>query len=888
MSLRTKISSWLRTAIFGRRLEREMEQEWQFHLDSRIDALVAEGHARDGAERIARREFGDLGRWKEESRHARGFRLLDELRFDVRHALRQMRRTPGFSLAVIATIALGVGINAALFSVVNAVLVRQLPYHAPERLVRLWEVTPHGDDHNVVSRGNYLDWREQATAFEDIGAHGAPYGVALTGAGEPARVLVARMTASAFRVLGVPALIGRTYDTREHGAPAGDGDDVVVVSHGFWLEHFASDTQAVGRVIHLDDRAYTIVGVMPEDFGFPAPATQVWVPATFDDRDRAERRSHNLDVIGRLKPGVGIETAKAGMSAIASRTARLFPEFMTGWGVNVVPLHGDLVGDVRPLLVTLACLALAALLAACANLASLLLARARRRETEYAIRAAIGAGRGRLVRQVVTEVVVLGTLGGAVGVGVVAAALPALVAAVPPDIPLIEHVSIDPVVLAFAAGLTLVTSLAVGLVPALRIARTDLRSSLRSVRAGLDARASRMRSGLLVAQFAFSVALLVAAALLMQSFGRLAAVDYGFDPQRLVEGMIDLPRARYPDQPAQERFHARLLERVRALPGVESAGLASDPPLAGNTMTFSFAIEGRPAKNASGREDPVSLVAVSPGYFETLKLPVVRGRTFTASDRRGALPVIVINRRLADRFWSAATAVGQHISFVGPGGPWYEIAGVVGDSRDNGLDQPAAPAIYLPFEQRRDNWTWLSWQVFVLRAKPGVDPASLARPLRQAVWSLDPNLPLLSFHTVEGLYADNAARRRFAMQLASGFAALALVLCLFGVYGVITYSVSERGREIGIRLALGARPIRILALIMKTGLGPAIIGVVIGAAVVAGLTRFLKPLLFAIEAVDAPTFGAMIALLLAAALVAAWVPARRATRIDPARSLRGE
>jgi putative ABC transport system permease protein len=878
----------LRIVAFLRfdRAEHELAREVASSLALMEDELRGKGMTSEDARLAARRAFGGVEQAKERHRDERSFAWLDDARRDVAYALRTLRRAPGFAAAAILTLALGVGTNAAIFSVVNAVLVRPLPFRAPDRLVQLWETPPQGNRPNVVSPGNFFDWQEQAASFEAIGAYTGSFGMAMTRSGQPARVETSRMTASALRALGVDPVVGRLFDTPEI-APAAEAGEILI-SRAFWRQRFRADVAAVGSVILLNDRPYTIVGVMPAGFDFPTPKVEAWMPATFPASDRNERRSHNWRVVARLKDSVSIQAAEGELKAIAAKNARLYPETMEGWSAKAVPLHRDMVGEVEPLLVTLAALALTVLLAACANLASLLLARARRRETEFALRSAVGAGRVRILRQIVTEVIVLAVIGGALGMTLVAAMLPALLAAVPADIPLIQHVSIDPTVVAVAAGLTLLTALAVGLAPALRIARRDLRPALQAARVHGDVQTGRIRGVLLGAQFALSIVLVIAAGLLVRSFGRLAAVDYGFDPGGLAEASLDLPAARYADQPSQERFYAELLDRARALPGVVSAALASDPPLYGNSMTFSFAIDGKPATNPSGRENPVNLVAVSSAYFETLRVPVIQGRAIGEADRRGAAPVLAINRTLANRFWPDSTAVGHHLSFVGPGGPWYEIVGVVGDTKDDGLDKPVPPTLFVPYKQRGPNWTWLSWEVLVVRARPGVDPASLASALRDTVWKVDPDLPLLSFDTVDALYAENAARRRFAMQLATGFAVLALLLSVFGLYGVVSYAVGEREQEIGVRLALGGRPGQILAPVMATGMAPAVAGVALGALGAAGLTRFLEPVLFGVSPTDLATFAGMIALLLAVAAAAAWVPARRATLIDPARSLRGE
>lgn len=887
MSLLARVRSWLAAALARRRVEDDMACEWRFHVDARIDALVAGGMTRGKAERQAVVEFGDPVRWREESRDARGVRLLDEIRADVRYALRQMRRSPGLPLAITLTIALGVGVNVAIFSVVHAVLVRDLPYGDSARLVRLWERSPQGNARNVVSPGNYFDWREQASSFEVIGAHAAgSFGMAMTGSGQPTRVETTRMTASAFAALGVRPIAGRLYDDSEPGATADAGAGDVVISHAFWQQQFGSDRAAVGRVIRLNDRPYTIVGVMPASFDFPTPKTQVWVPVTFTARERAERRSHNWRVVARLKRGVDVATAEAELKTIAARTAALYPQYMDGWSVTVAPLHRDMVGEVEPLLITIELLALVVLLAGCMNLASLLLAKARRREAELALRSAVGAGRRRLVRQIATEVLAFGTIGGVMAVALVYTTLPVLLAAMPADIPLIEHVSIDKTTIGVAAGLAMATSLLVGLVPALRVARCDLRPALQSGHTPGDVQTGRIRATLLVAQFALSIVLMIAAALLVRSFSRLATVDYGFDPNRLVEASIDLPASRYRDQPSQERFYDEMLRRVQALPGVEAATMASDPPMYGNSMTFGFAIEGRPAASPSGREDPVDLVAVLAHYAETLGAAVVEGRAIGDADRHGMAPVVMINQTLARRFWSGGGAVGQHLRFGAEDSRWYEIVGVIADTKDDGLDEPSRPAIFVPYEQREPAWTWLSWGVVVVRLRDGVDPVVSARAVQDAVWTIDGNLPLLSFDRVDTLYREKAARRRFAMQLASAFALLAVGLCAFGIYGVVSYAVGEREQEIGVRMALGASARQILGPFIATGVKPALLGVIVGTLAAAWLTHYLEPVLFETAPTDGTIFAATVVLLLGLATAAAWLPARRAILVDPARSLR--
>jgi predicted permease len=868
------------------RAEAELSREVDSHLTLLEDEYQRRGLTADEARGAARRAFGGVEQVKERHRAERSFPLLDDARRDVMYAVRSLRRAPVFAAVFVLTLALGVGINGTIFGVANAVLVRPLPFPAPDRLVQIWETSPQGNSRNLVSPGNYMDWREQANSLDAVGAYSAPILMAMIGRGEPISVRVTRITASALAALRVRPVVGRVFETPDLAPPA----DALqaLISHAFWRQRFGSETSIAGSRITLNDRSYTIAGVLPAGFDFPSAAVDVWVPAVFSAPDRTERRAHNWRVIGRLADPLSAQAAEQELETIAARSAQQYPQFMQGWGVNLVSLHRDMVGDVRPLIVTVSALALTLLLAACVNLASLLLARTRRREIEFALRSAVGAGRGRLMRQVVVETLVLGAAAGGLGLLLTTLTLPALVAACPADVPLVGQASIDSGVIAVSAVLTLAATLTVALAPALRVTSRHLQTSLQSARLSGDRRAGRIRGALLVAQFAISIGLIISAGLLVRSFSRLAAVEYGFAPGRLVEAMVDLPASRYGDQVSQARFYRELIDRVRALPGVESAAVTTTAPLSGSAPTFSFAIEGRPASNPSGREDPVSLAAVSPGYFEALGVPVLQGRAIAQSDRSGSVSVVVINRALANRFWSGTNAVGRRLSFAGPGGPWYEIVGVVGDTRDEGPDKPPVPAMWIPYELRQPNWTWFSWGVLIVRARPGVEPASLGESLRHAVWSVDANLPLLSFDRVDALYAENVARRRFAMQLAVGFAGLALLLMAFGVFAVVSYGVGERTQEFGIRLALGATRGQILRPAMAVAMTPAAVGIAAGALAAAALTRWIEPLLFDVSPTDVRTFIGTAALLLALAAIAAWMPARRATLIDPVSNLRSQ
>jgi len=870
----------------------DVDAEIRFHLDSRVDELMAGGMEREAAERRAREEFGDV----QEARRALGARTarterrrrrlvwLRQLGTDLRYGWRKLRARPGFAVTAILTFALGIGATTAIFSVMYAVLLRPLPYPRSDRLVQLWDVHPGGDDHNVVSSGNYLAWRDRADSFRDLGAYGQNFGLGLVGkTGEPVHVVATTITPSTFRILGASAAAGRIFTARE-GRP--DGGAVALLSYRLWQTRFGGDTAVIGRSVDLNDAERTIVGVMPPTFAFPNPRVDVWLPRAFGARDRSTHDSHQWRVIGRLRDGVTLRKARAEIRVITDQLRRRYPEAMEGWGVNVVPFRSDLVAGVRPLLLALFAMVVLVLLITCANLANLLLARALGREREVAVRAALGAGRVRLVRQFLTESLVVSLLGSALGVGVVALALPGLLTLIPPDIPLLTRVRIDPVVLAFSTAVTMGATLLFGLVPALRVTAADPAGAL-GTRGGGRAGpgGSRIRSGLLVVEVALSVVLLVGTGLLVRSFLNLRDADPGVEPDHVLAATVDVPSSRYPDSGAQTAFYRHLLDRVAALPGVVSAAGTAEPPVVGYDMTFSFAIRGRPSPRADGMERDVPVRAVTPGYFATMGIPLERGRAFDDRDRPESPHVAVINRALARRSWPDRNPMGQRLSFGGPTGPdWWEVVGVVGDVKNRGADLPAQPAIYIPRAQKP--WDWMSWLTVVARTRG--DPTALANPFRRTLWDLDDRLPVQQLTTMKGIYAESSARRRFAATLVGAFGALALVLGLTGAYGVLSYTVGERRREFGVRMALGASRTGIAASVVGRGLRLALVGTAIGLAGALWLSRYLRSLLFEVAPTDGLTVLGVPVLVLLVAALAAYVPALRATRIDPAEALRAE
>jgi predicted permease len=800
---------------------------------------------------------------------------------DVRYAIRLLRRAPGYTASAALTLALAVAAVTAVFSVVDGVLLRPLPYPDPDSLVFVWEVSPQGADHNVVSSGNYLAWRERAAMFESLGALSGRSNAAMTDSGEPARVSLVRVTPSALDALRIVPATGRLLSAGD-GEPG--GAPVVLLGHDLWRSRFGGDASVVGRTVTLDGNAFTVQGVLPRDPGLPQLDADVLVPLRFAPPAREEFRSHNYLVIGRLRPDTTRESAQVGMRAIAAAITAEHPANMTGWGVSIAPMRADLVRSVRDLLTLFMGVVVAVLLIACANLANLQMARGTGRGGEMAVRAAIGARRSRLAGQLLTESLTLSALGGVLGILLAWWLTRVLVAAAPDDIPLLTQVSFNWRVLAGALVATAGSALLVGLLPALQVSRANLQPLLHGSRVQSDAGHGRLRLGLVAAQVALALVLLTAAALFTRSFLQLGAVEHGFQPERLLTVELDLPASRYPDLQAQARFYDELLTRVRSLPGVRATAATTAFAGVGAGMTFSYALEHRPSTNPTGREDPQPLQGVSAGYFETMGIPIVEGRGFAASDDERAAPVVVINSALARLHWPDGQAIGNRLSFRPGETPWLEIVGIAGDTHDEGLDQPAPPTLYVPYAQRPASWRWMSWQNLVIRT--AAEPEASARLVRDAVWDLDADLPLLEVGTMTQAFAQNAAQRRFSMQLLSAFGVLATLLGAVGIYGVLSCGVSERRREIGVRLALGARPGQVARSLLRPVMVVAAGGAVIGLAAAAALSRLIASLLFQVTPGDPLSLAAVVVVLTVVAAAAAWGPVRRAARLDPLEVLR--
>ncbi|HWS87821.1 MAG TPA: ABC transporter permease [Pyrinomonadaceae bacterium] len=795
---------------------------------------------------------------------------------DMRYAVRRLLKSPGFAAVAVGALALGIGANTAIFSVVNSVLLRPLPYPAPEQLVQLWEARPRQNMPRVeIAPHEFLAWAEQSQSFQRIAATDvAQYN--LTGRGEPERVTGALLSAGYLPLLGVTPVQGRAFLEEEDRPGA---NDVVVLSNELWQTRFNSDPSIAGQTLNLDGVACTIVGVLPRDFRLPQNAALAR-PIAFNAEDRARPGSHFLNVFGRLKEGVTVAQAEAEMATVAARVEQSLGGTNVGHQVVVVPLHEQIVGGSRTaLLVLLGAVALV-LLIACANVANLLLARAAARRREVAVRAALGASRWRIVRQLLAESLLLSAAGGALGLLLAVWGVELLVRLDPTGVERAGEVTLDWRVLAFTLGLSLLTGLLFGLAPALQASKADFVEALKEGgRTGQGLARSRLRSGLVVGEVALTLVLLVGAGLLLKSFSRLLAVDPGLDPRNVLTMDVALPPAKYDEPQRVTAFYERLLQEAAALPGVEAAGAVSVLPLAGDDNSNFVQIEGRaplPAGQAlrAGRRN------VSADYFRALGIALKRGRGFAASDARDAQPVLVINEAMARTFFQGEEPVGKRIR-TGDRSPWVEIVGVVGDVRHRGLDVDTRPEMFFPQTQTPSRRMTL-----VVRAAG--DPHALAAPLRERVRSIDQDQPVGNVRTMEEWVSESVASQRFTAALLGVFAAAAAGLAALGLYGVVSYSVAQRTHEIGLRVALGAQPRDVLRLVIGQGMALTLVGVAVGVAAALALTRVISGLLFGVGATDPGVFVAVPLLLAAVALLACYLPARRATKVDPMVALRYE
>jgi putative ABC transport system permease protein len=806
---------------------------------------------------------------------------MDTLRQDLLYAVRRLRQAPGFSLVAIATLALGIGANSAIFSVVNAVLLKPLPFEEPGRLVRLSQ-TWEGRTTGIYSPQNFLDVVASARDFESLAAIDGG-GVTLTGRGAPARLEGAEVSTRFFDVLRVRPVLGRGFADGENEPGR---NKVAILGHRLWRERFGGDPTAVGQTIQLNREPYQVVGVAPAGFSYPEGA-ELWTPMAYDAVFRTKSRgAWYLGVIGRLKPGVSVAHAREEVSAIAARLAREYPDADEGVGGTVSSLHEAMVGDARPALLVLLGAVGLVLLIACVNVANLLLARVAARETELAVRTALGAGRGRLLRQLLTESVLLALLGGAAGVLLAGFFLDALLGLQPQGVPRLGEVRVDRAVLGFAAGLSIATGLLFGAFPALQMTRRAPAQGLREGSRGiLTGRGQRLRGGLVVGQMALAMMLLAGAGLLMRSFSQLRRVDPGFRPESALTFRISLPDSAYKEEPKVAAFFEELLARLAAVPGVRSVGAVQGLPLSGSRFQLSFEVKGRPPLPPA-KQPSMEVRVASPDYFRAIGIPLVRGRGFQRGDTASSRQVVVISEAAVRRFFPGEDPLGQWITIGwgrGEGQPKAggEVVGIVGDVKERGLAEENPPEIYLPHAQ-------LPIQSMDVMLRATVTPRSLAPAVTGVVRSLDPELPIARLATLDEIVARSISEPRFYMVLLGTFAGTALFLAALGIFGVMSYAVVQRSREIGIRVALGADPKQVLGMVLGHASLLAVGGVGLGLTGALSLSRAMGSLLFELSPTDPTTLAGVAVLLLAVALLASYLPARRATRVDPLIALRSE
>jgi len=872
----------LRSLFRWAQADQELDDELRDHLERRTEEYVAQGMAPKEAQRRARLDLGGIQQTKEKCRDARRVNWIQDFVQDLRFGLRMLRKSLGFTVVAVLTLAVGIGANTAIFSVVNAVLLRPLPYPHPDRLVTVSESNLPNDaaTRNAVAPGNFLDWRQRNDVFEQTVAVDFP-GFTLTGSDRPERMLGAAVSAGTLHMLGLRPALGREFSAEDDRAGA---SRVVMLSYALWQRRFAGDRRVIGKTLRLGLTPYTIVGVLPRGLTFPDPDAALWVPLeqSLSPEDMHWRNSHYLDVYARLKPGVTLARARAEMNDIAAKLKRENPDTNSGAATFILPLQQDLTGDIRPALLTLLVAVGFVLLIACANVANLLLARAAARGKELTMRRALGARRWRLVRQLLTESVLLSLAGGAAGLVVAGWTRQALLALRPDSLPQFNTVETDGGVLLFTLTLSLATGILFGMAPAMRGAGQNLNLALQSAadNATTGKGSRRLRHAFVVAEIAISLVLLAGAGLTLRSFVRLLNSDLGFRTDHTVTARVNIPSDKYPDDAQVTTFCDRLLARVRSTPGVESAGMTSFLPLTGHNFDNSFDVVGRPPRPASDRQYALARF-VDPQFFGVLGIPLLRGRGIEKLDRQGSPRAIVISESMARSLWPHGDPIGQHLLvYLGMDESPWQIVGVVGDVRSDIAASPE-PTMYFPYAQ-------MPYRFMVLAVRTHEQPAAMEESIRNTVRGLDADEPIYQVRTLAQLLDQTLVPWRFSMTLLGIFAGIALVLAAVGIYAVMAFSVTQRMHEIGLRVALGAQRRDVMRMILEQGTRLALLGAAIGVLAALALTRLMAGLLFGVTATDPVTFAAVALVLISVALAACYIPARRAMKVDPMVALRYE
>jgi putative ABC transport system permease protein len=869
----------------SRRVQGDLDQEVHTHLQLLIDENIRTGMSPKEAKRAAKIELGGIEQVKEQVREIQTGNWLDSMISDCRFGVRQLRKNPGFTAVAVLTLALGIGANTAIFSVVYAVLLKPLPFTNPEQLFTAFQTNKQqGIAETGCSYPNFEDWRAQNHVFSELGGI-VGHQLTLTGRGEPSVVNTSVVTPELFSLLDVKPVAGRIFfsaDGKQGASP------VALVSEELWRGRFGADPNIVGSSINLDKRPFTVIGIIPAAFRTPFFNTkqEVWIPLIQDpvfSTFMPPRGTHMLPVLGRLKPGVSVAQAQAEMDAISERLAREFPAENNGWTVHLVPLQKEIVGDVRTALLVLLGAVGLVLLIACANIANLLLTRATSRSKEIAVRTALGAGRARIIRQLLSETAVLGLLGGVVGVALAYWGVQALSLLLPSSLPQMNPIRVDYFVLSFALFLSAIAGVAFGLVPALFAANTDIQNNLREGARSGESRNRRLaRSFLAVAEISLAMVLLVTAGLLLRSFAKLTSVNSGFDARHIIKADVSLPQFQYSTPQQWTAFSGELLAQIQAQPGLQNSAIVVPMPIVQGFVNLGFDIVGTPPASPS-ESRTADYASVSPEYFRVMGIPLLAGRFFGQRDIPSAPPVTLISKAMAQRYFRNQDPVGKRLTFGFPPNPGtaHEIVGIVGDVRDISLGEAPGPMMYVPYAQAP------FWGAGVV-VKSALSASAVAAAIRQEVQKIDKDLPVTDIAKMPDLIDASVAQPRFRTFLLGLFAAMALVLAATGIFGVISYSVSRRTNEIGIRVALGASQHTILGMILRETLLLTSVGLAVGIPCALAASRLLRHMLFDVSAYDPATLGAVVFGLVAVAALAGYIPARRAMRVDPITVLRYE
>ena len=881
-SIFSRIGSLLRNSTRKDEVDRELTEEVGSYVELLVEKKMKEGMNGKEARRAAMVEVGGIEQVKEEVRAGRTGFAIETFFQDIRYGLRSLLKKPGFTLTAVIALALGIGANTAIFSVINGVLLRSLSYANPDRIAMLWERSVTSETtrlQNVVSPANFLDWKKQSTSFEHMAAV-ADLRVNLTGGGsEPEEVKAQFVSQPFFPALGVQPLMGRSFLTEEDTV---GNDLVIILSHELWQTRFGSDPEIVGKQATISGRQRTIVGVMPPGFHFLDNQVKAWMPIALDPAiDYREKTGRYLRVVARLKPGVTVQQAQGELAGIAKQLEQALPKYNTGWSVNVVSMHEQVVGEIRPILIVLFAAVAFVLLIACANVANLLLSRAASRQKELALRAALGAGRIRLVRQMLTESVLLALMGGLLGVLLAFWGIQFLIGFGPDNIPRLSEVTLDLRVLGFTFGISLLTGVLFGLIPAVQASRPDLNDALKEgSRGSTGGRGRTFRNVFVVAEVSLALVLLIGAGLMIRSFMRLQAVETGFNPESVLTMRLQLPRKKYAEPHQIVDFFKQAQDRIAAIPGVQAVGAISYLPLTGGLASRdAFKIVGQPAPTP-GQEPGVEVRVITPAYFQAMGIPLLKGRLLNERDVKESR-VLLINETMAKRYFAGVDPVGKQMEVFWDGSGPDEIVGVVGDIREGALNKEPEPAIY--WSHPREPYSGMA-----LVVRTSGDSARFGAAVQKEIRALDPDQPVADVRTMQQVISKSIARPRFNTLLLSIFAGVALVLASVGLYGVMNYSATQRTHEVGIRMALGATRADIMRLVVGNGMMLTLTGIAIGVLASWALTRVMANLLFGITATDVPTFIAVSAVLAAVALVANYIPARRATRVNPVIALRYE